>query len=132
MLKQYCPHCGNPNSYASEKPKFCGSCGESFGTVSNSSIVKKPLSTARQTVFFQNEVTQELPQIDKLEIVVKGSRPNYRGVRMSEIAVGSKIIEDTGRVGPVNRKAKRPKIDQREFMADARSSGRNNPIEIGE
>ena len=33
-MKQYCPTCGAATEYSFKKPKFCNSCGQSFGSVS--------------------------------------------------------------------------------------------------
>lgn len=42
MLKTYCQKCGSPNDYISQKPKFCGECGEPMSV----SVASSPTSTS--------------------------------------------------------------------------------------
>lgn len=124
----YCQNCGSGTNCSASLPKFCGACGFSFeGSVTKTQPQKVQTSRAARPMMVQpEEVYEQIPHLDKLEIVVKGNPRNRQGEKLKNLIGNQEYV----RVSPINFKQKRPKINPKEFMLDAKSD--RTPIEIGE
>jgi len=82
--KVYCSECGNPTPHQQAKPKFCSSCGTSFGGVAAPKVIVKN-RPFQKTVNHSNDGEGEetddyepgnLPNMDALAVDILPDSPN--------------------------------------------------------
>tara|TARA_B100000287_G_scaffold345926_1_gene333380 strand:- start:6246 stop:6608 length:363 start_codon:yes stop_codon:yes gene_type:complete len=80
MLKLYCQSCGGLNVYTNEKPKFCQSCGNSFGSIAVPQKLKSQIKSNAAVIDEDVEI-HEIPNIDGLlvDIDVRGPQTDTIG-----------------------------------------------------
>ena len=85
-MKLYCPTCGSGTEYSLHKPKFCGSCGESFSSIGKASA-KKVFKTQnppsiKQVIDREEDEEEEFiaPVINRLDFEMQGSDTRYSGL----------------------------------------------------
>jgi len=84
MLSTYCQSCGSKNEYQTQKPKFCGHCGEPFNSGSvitkEQQLVKREKNTAsREDTNLDEEGTDvfEVPDLADLEYEVSYDQSSF-------------------------------------------------------
>ena len=94
-MKAFCLTCGSPTEYSLNKPKFCGSCGESFSSLSKKAT-KKVFKTAKVVkktpiIHIEEEEEEEFiePNIDSLAFDLEGDRPDKRNTLEELLGTGS-------------------------------------------
>ncbi len=82
-LRAYCSSCGAANGYTLEKPKFCQSCGQSFGGLRP--VPKKKAVKPQQVIEQQEEEEEESfdVQVDSLAFETQNYAP--RKVTLGQI-----------------------------------------------
>ena len=132
-MKQYCRTCGAGTEYSLKKPKFCGSCGVSFSSISKSeaktvfktkSITRPAVAKIKVEEVEEEEERFEEPDIGKLDFVLEG--PTALSSHKIEDIVGShpEGLGD-GYQREVDPSYSKETITQ-DFLNDAGSSRRNN------
>lgn len=78
-MKLYCPTCGSGTEYSLQKPKFCGSCGESFSSISKATakkVFKTNILTPEPKITEPYEEEEEefiAPAMNQLDFEMEGS-----------------------------------------------------------
>jgi len=93
-MKAYCLTCGSATEYSLSKPKFCGSCGESFSSL-NKQVPKKVFKAAKVVkkapiVHIEEDEEEEFiePNIDSLAFELEGNRPDKRNTLEELLGTG--------------------------------------------
>jgi|TARA_R100001163_G_scaffold51609_1_gene39012 hypothetical protein len=129
-MKLYCPTCGSGTEYSLHKPKFCGSCGESFSSIGKASA-KKVFKTQnppsiKQVIDREEDEEEEFiaPVINRLDFEMQGS-DTMNSYKIQDI-VGShpNALED-GYEREKDTSYSKETITQ-DFLRDAGSSRRSN------
>ena len=83
-MKAYCLTCGSGTEYSLNKPKFCGSCGESFSSL-NKPKTKKVFKTVKKTpkapvMNIEEEEEEQFlePDMQGLAFDIQDHRPEKR------------------------------------------------------
>ena len=83
MLSTYCQSCGSKNEYKIKKPKFCGHCGEPFGTAlapaGPETVKKKRSKASREPVELDEDGTDvfEVPDLSDLEYEISYDQSSF-------------------------------------------------------
>lgn len=129
-MKLYCPTCGSGTEYSLHKPKFCGSCGESFSSIGKATA-KKVFKTQnppsiKQVIDREEDEEEEFiaPVINRLDFEMQGS-DTMNSYKIQDI-VGShpNALED-GYEREKDTSYSKETITQ-DFLRDAGSSRRSN------
>ena len=131
-MKLYCPTCGSGTEYSLHKPKFCGSCGESFSSIGKITAKKvfktKNPAPIKQVITRDEDEDQEEefipPVINQLDFEMQGSA-SVNSYKIQDI-VGShpNALED-GYKREKDTSYSEETITQ-DFLRDAGSSRRSN------
>jgi len=151
MLKIYCTECGAPTEYSLNKPKFCSSCGNSFGAKKQEEKVVQKVLMQKPTIIAKRENIEpqdyedddaeisevnEVPNINNLDfdinlitpasekignIVGSSEKNDLRRNRSSEKVDRKKVLEDFAKEGGAIRPASRTVTNSAK-----RRRGRNN------
>jgi hypothetical protein len=97
-MKQYCPTCGAATEYSFKKPKFCNSCGQSFGSVSKlpAKRVLRPSPVNPIEIVQEEEPEEEFqaPNIHKLQFDLEGSSNISMNKIQDIVATNQDQLED--------------------------------------
>ena len=127
-MKLYCPTCGSGTEYSLKKPQFCGSCGVSFNSISQSSA-KNVFKTkpASKPVLVEREEEEEYfeePNISKLDFELEGNSAT-NSYKIQDIVGSSPNARGDGYQREVDPSYSKETIAQ-DFLRDAGSSRRDN------
>jgi hypothetical protein len=125
MPKTYCPHCGHPNSYDIDKPKFCKKCSNSMTAVVAKPVKKKPKPVEPEDdedEYYDDEeieggaVLESIEPSAIAEVVVSVEKP--RRMRVGDIIASQ---EDTSKFAKIKADARKASsADKRAFMEEWR------------
>ena len=93
-MKAYCLTCGSGTEYSLSKPKFCGSCGESFSSITKKAPKKvfKAAKVVKKTPIVEIEEEEEEqfvePNMDSLAFDLEQNRPDKRNTLEELLGTG--------------------------------------------
>ncbi len=93
-MKAYCLTCGSGTEYSLSKPKFCGSCGESFSSITKKAPKKvfKSVKAVKKTPIVEIEEEEEeqfvQPDMDSLAFDLEQNRPDRRSTLEELLGTG--------------------------------------------
>lgn len=85
MSFTYCKSCGYKNTYATQPPKFCSSCGEPLGGISKAmpQVISKP---SRKTIDDEDgEDIFDVPSVSNFKCKVLRSDMGTRKIKLSDL-----------------------------------------------
>mgnify|MGYP003117976437 CR=1 FL=1 len=129
-MKLYCPSCGSGTEYSLHKPKFCGSCGESFssiGKITAKKVFKTQNSPSTKQVIDREEDAEEefiAPAINHLDFEVQGS-DTMNSYKIQDIVGSNPNALEDGYKREKDTSYSKETITQ-DFLRDAGSSRRSN------
>ena len=101
-MKLYCQKCGSGTEYSFDKPKFCASCGNSFGASmpqqaqSRQRTIPAPRVTHNED---DEEGSERVPDINRLDFDI--DIPQRKGSKIGNL-VGTKdqsMLDERGQMG---------------------------------
>lgn len=128
MLKIYCPDCGTPTNYTSNKPKFCTGCGNPFDkNINQNKVIAKnpaPINIQKPRIqlidqddddYDDESEVNHVPNINKLDCDIIGVHRS--GEKIGNIAgtsEGSSRQKNNGE----KKKSKPSKLERKKFLED--------------
>jgi hypothetical protein len=129
-MKAYCLTCGSGTEYSLNKPRFCGSCGESFSSLNKQAPKKvfKAAKTVNKAPIIEVEEDEEErfvePDMDSLAFDLEGNRPDKRNTLEELLGTGGPESAD-GYQREADPTYSRDSITE-DFKRDAGTSRRPN------
>mgnify|MGYP003118062507 FL=1 len=99
-MKAYCLTCGSPTEYSLNKPRFCGSCGESFSSISKKAtkkVFKATKAVKKAPIVHMEEDEEEIfvePTMDSLAFDLEGDTSGKRKTLEELLGTGGPVSMD--------------------------------------